>query len=95
VREATEEALATVRPATVRARFHESEGARPEDIALLLDALGTGGRVSHGIVLKAPDDPGVADAVGRARSRGIPSVTLVTDVSASDPGPLPGGRRRR
>ena len=35
-------------------------------------------------MLKAPDDPAVAAAVRRARQRGIPTVTLVTDVSGSD-----------
>ena len=34
-------------------------------------------------MLKAPDDPAVAAAVRRARERGIPTVTLVTDVSGS------------
>ncbi len=84
VTEATEEALASVRPATVRARFRMSEGASPDDLAQVVDGLGTGGRVSHGLVLKAPDDPVVAAAVRRAHERGIPTVTLVTDVSASD-----------
>lgn len=81
VREATQEALPGARPATVRARFHESEGAAPADLARLVDGVGTGGRVSHGVVLKAPDDVQVAAAVRRAHERGIPTVTLVTDVS--------------
>ncbi len=83
VTEATEEALASARPATVRARFRASEGASPDELARVLDGVGTGGRVSHGIVLKAPDDPAVAAAVRRARDRGIPTVTLVTDVGGS------------
>jgi len=83
VREATEEAVAGARPATVRARFHESEGADPAAIARTVDGLGTGGRVSHGLVLKAPDDERVAAAARRAGERGIPVVTLVTDVSGS------------
>ncbi len=80
---ATEEALASVRPATARARFRLSEGATPAELARVVDGLGGGGRVSHGLVLKAPDDPVVAAAVQRARQRGIPTVTLVTDVSGS------------
>lgn len=83
VREALEEALPTARPATVRARFHESDGAGPEDVARSVDAVGASGRVSHGIVLKAPDDERVAAAVHRALLRGIPTVTLVTDVGDS------------
>ena len=46
-------------------------------------ALGRRGRVCHGVVLKAPDDPAVASAVGRLAGRGIPVVTLVTDVRDS------------
>jgi LacI family transcriptional regulator len=81
---AVEEALPSVRPATVRARFTTSEGASPEALAAAVDAVGTAGRVSHGLVLKAPDHPAVAEAVRRARERGIPTVTLVTDVSGSE-----------
>ena len=83
VRSATEEALGSVRPATVRARFHESDGADPGTTAGLVDGLGAAGRVSHGLVLKAPDDERVAGAVRRAAARGIPAVTLVTDVAGS------------
>ena len=81
--EATEEALSSARPATVRARFRASEGASPEEVAAAVDRVGAGGRVSHGLVLKAPDDPEVAAAVRRAGERGIPTVTLVTDVGGS------------
>ena len=83
VTEATEDALASARPATVRARFHTSEGATPTELARVVDGLGTGGRVCHGLVLKAPDDPVVVAAVDRARARGIPTVTLVTDLPTS------------
>ena len=81
---ATEEALTSVRPATVRARFRTSEGASPGQLAAAVDEVGTAGRVSHGLVLKAPDDPAVAAAVRRAGGRGIPTVTLVTDVTDSE-----------
>lgn len=83
VREAAQEAMGTLPTATLRARFHESDGADPGEVARTLDAVGTAGRVSHGIVLKAPDDPRVAAAVRRAAGRGIPTVTLVTDVGDS------------
>lgn len=83
VHAATEDALSTIRPATVRARFHDGEGADPADLARTLDRVGSG-RVSHGVVLKAPDDPVVAAAVGRAAGRGVPTVTLVTDVAAPE-----------
>ncbi|MBM6402594.1 LacI family DNA-binding transcriptional regulator [Phycicoccus sonneratiae] len=83
VRDATEEALPSLRPATVRARFRMGGGESPAAVAALVDAVGTGGRVSHGLVLKAPDDPLVAAAVRRAADRGIPTVTLVTDLAGS------------
>ena len=78
---AVEDALPSARPATVRARFTTSDGASPDELAAVVDGVGTAGRVSSGLVLKAPDDPTVAAAVRRARQRGIPTVTLVTDVS--------------
>ena len=84
VREATADAVAGARPATVRARFHESEGADPAAIARTVDGLGAGGRACNGLVLKAPDDERVAAAARRAGERGIPVVTLVTDVSGSN-----------
>ncbi|CCH78925.1 putative DNA-binding protein [Nostocoides japonicum T1-X7] len=86
VREALERELPALRPATVRARFHLSESAGPQDVASLvahLDRIGTRGRSSQGVLLKAPDDPEVAGAIDRLASRGIPVVTLVTDVRES------------
>jgi LacI family transcriptional regulator len=80
VREALEGELAAARPATVRARFHLRESGTATDLAEVLDSLGRHGRSSQGVLLKAPDQPEVAAAVGRLRERGIPVVTLVTDV---------------
>ncbi|MEO7422908.1 MAG: LacI family DNA-binding transcriptional regulator [Ornithinibacter sp.] len=83
VRDAAEGALGSLRPASVRVRFHESDGADPAAVAAVVDAVGSSGRVSHGIVLKAPDAAVVGAAVRRAAGRGIPTVTLVTDVGDS------------
>ncbi|WP_404387053.1 LacI family DNA-binding transcriptional regulator [Humibacillus xanthopallidus] len=83
VRSALEEELPALRPATVRARFHLRENADVDAAVEVLDSLGRRGRVSHGVVLKAPDDPAVAAAIGRLTERGIPVVTLVTDVQGS------------
>ncbi len=83
VRAATADALPAAGPASVRARFHESEGDGPSRIAATIDAVGGGGRVSHGVVLKAPDDIEVAAAVRRAAARDVPTVTLATDVADS------------
>jgi LacI family transcriptional regulator, galactose operon repressor len=83
VREALEAELSGARPAAVRARFHLLELGTVEDVVSLLDGVGRGGRGSHGVLLKAPDEPAVAAAVDRLAARGIPVVTLVTDVRGS------------
>lgn len=83
VRSALEDELPALRPAAVRARFHLRENADVGAAVELLDGLGRRGRVCHGVVLKAPDDPAVAAAIGRLTQRGIPVVTLVTDVRDS------------
>jgi LacI family transcriptional regulator len=83
VRDALERELPGLRPATVRARFHLRERGDVSEIVELLDRLGTPGRGSQGVLLKAPDDPGVVAAVERLAQRGIPVVTLVTDLHAS------------
>lgn len=83
VRQALEAELPTARPAVVRARFHLRESADVEAAVADLDAIGTRGRTSHGVLLKAPDHPHVAAAARRLAQRGIPVVTLVTDVRGS------------
>ena len=83
VRSALEDELPALRPAAVRARFHLRENADVDAAVEVLDGLGRRGRVCHGVVLKAPDDPAVASAVARLAARGIPVVTLVTDVRDS------------
>lgn len=83
VQSALEDELPALRPATVRARFHLREHADVGAAVDALDGLGRRGRVCHGVVLKAPDDPAVAAAIGRLTERGIPVVTLVTDVRDS------------
>ncbi len=80
VREALEGELDGVRPAAVRARFDLRESGDVASLVARLDAVGRRGRTSHGVLLKAPDDPAVAAAVDRCAQRGIPVVTLVTDV---------------
>ena len=80
VREALEAELGSARPAAVRARFQLTETGTVTEVAARLDAVGGRGRTSHGVLLKAPDHPDVADAVRRLHARGIPVVTLVTDV---------------
>jgi len=80
VREALEAELPGLRPATVRARFHLRESGSVADLVDVLDRIGMRGRVSDGVLLKAPDDSAIAGAVDRLCARGIPVVTFVTDV---------------
>lgn len=82
VREAVEAELARLRSVGVRARFHLTETGTPDDLAERLDRLGRRTRCD-GLLLKAPDHPLIAEAVNRCAERGIPTVTLVTDVPES------------
>jgi LacI family transcriptional regulator len=83
VTQAVEAELPTARPAAMRARFHLRESADPAAAAAALDAVDTRGRMSHGVLLKAPDHPEVAAAARRLWERGVPVVTVVTDIRDS------------
>lgn len=82
VRAALESELPFLRPATIRSRFFFRESVEPAELAQRLDRIRQ--RTCHGVVLKAPDVPEVAEAVGRLETRGVPVVTLVTDLPQSD-----------
>lgn len=81
VRDAIEAELAFLRPALVRCRFHLKESAGVDVLVEQLEKIRRRG--SQGVVLKAPDEPEVADAIDRLEAAGIPVVTLVTDVPTS------------
>lgn len=78
-RAAIEAELPAFAPAALRARFHLWESGSTEQ---MVEALG---RIkgSHGVVLKAQDDPAVAEAVDRLVEGGVPVVTYTTDIPAS------------
>jgi LacI family transcriptional regulator len=78
-RAAVEAELPGLAPAMVRARFHLWESG---STAQMVDAL-TRLRGSHGVVLKAQDDPEVAEAIDHLVGTGVPVVTYATDVPAS------------
>jgi LacI family transcriptional regulator, galactose operon repressor len=81
VRTALEAELPLLQPAVVRSRFRlREEGPVAEVAATLVDIARRG---SHGVLLKAPDHPVVVDAVERLVERGIPVVTLATDLPLS------------
>jgi LacI family transcriptional regulator len=78
-RAAVEAELPAFAPAMLRARFHLWETG---STAQMVDALGRL-RGSHGVILKAQDEPEVAEAIDRLVESGIPVVTYATDVPAS------------
>lgn len=80
VRQALEAELPAARPAVVRIRSDLRESATIPEITARLDAVGGRGRSSQGVLVKARDHPEVAAAVDRLQGRGIPVVTLVTDI---------------
>ena len=78
-RAAVEAELPAFAPAMLRARFHLWESG---STAHMVDAL-TKLRGSHGVILKAQDEPEVAEAVDRLVDGGVPVVTYTTDIPAS------------
>jgi len=78
-RAAVEAELPSFAPAMLRARFHLWESGSTAATVDQLRRL----RGSHGVILKAPDEPEVADAVDALVGAGIPVVTYATDVPAS------------
>src|SRR6476620_7674653 len=78
VKSALELELPMLRPAVVRSRFDFREKARPGELVRTLDDIRHRG--SMGVILKAPDEPEISEAIGRRHDAGIPVVTLVTDI---------------
>jgi LacI family transcriptional regulator len=78
-RAAVEAELPAFAPAMLRARFHLWETGSTAQTVDVLTRL----RGSHGVILKAQDDPEVAEAIDRMVDGGIPVVTYATDVPAS------------
>ena len=78
-RAAIEAELPAFAPAMVRARFHLWEaGATAQTVDALSRIRG-----SHGVVLKAQDEPEVVEAVDHLVAGGVPVVTYTTDVPSS------------
>lgn len=78
-RAAVEAELPSFAPAMLRARFHLWESG---DTAATVDQLARL-RGSHGVILKAPDEPEVAEAIDHLVAAGTPVVTYTTDVPGS------------
>jgi LacI family transcriptional regulator len=78
-RAAVEAELPAFAPAMLRARFHLWESGSTAQMVAALSRL----RGSHGVVLKAQDEPEVAEAVDHLVGMGVPVVTYATDVPNS------------
>lgn len=78
-RAAVEAELPAFAPAMLRARFHLWESGSTDQMVETLARI----KGSHGVVLKAQDEPEVAEAVDRLVASGVPVVTYATDVPAS------------
>ncbi|WP_431231260.1 LacI family DNA-binding transcriptional regulator [Mycolicibacterium psychrotolerans] len=78
-RAAVEAELPAFAPAMLRARFHLWESGTTDQMVDTLARI----KGSHGIVLKAQDEPEVAEAVDRLVAAGVPVVTYTTDIPAS------------
>lgn len=81
VQSALESELPGLRPAVFRARFHLAEASDADRAAAALAAIRRRG--SSGVILKAPDDPRVVEAVDDLAASGIPVATFVTDLPFS------------
>jgi LacI family transcriptional regulator len=78
-RAAVENELPIFAPAVLRARFHLWEQGPPAQMVETLGRI----RASHGVILKAQDEPVVAEAIDMLTASGVPVVTYSTDVPNS------------
>lgn len=81
VQAAVERAMADLDPFRVSARFHLFEDIGPAELVRLIEARAADR--PGGIILKASDEPAIAEAVNRVTAGGVPVVTLVTDLPRS------------
>lgn len=81
LRRALEAELPLLRPAAFRARFHLRQQWGAAQTARQLEAIARRG--SHGVLLKAADDPRITTAVATLAAAGIPVVTVVTDLPSA------------
>ena len=81
IREAFESELPTLRPAVFRPRFTMQDTMTTAQVVDALEAMDRRG--THGVLLKARDVPEVTDAIAALRQRGIPVVTIFTDIPRS------------
>ena len=76
----------------MKCRCHFVEGFNPQALA---ESLLRHGRRADGIAFMALEHPAVREAVGDARERGIPVLTLISDLSHSRRAPTSGSTTAR
>ena len=81
VQKSLEAVVPTLQPSVFRMRYHLKEEWSTEELLAVLRKIELNG--SSGVLLKAPDVPELVAAVDRLVQRGIPVVTLVTDLPQS------------
>lgn len=82
IRLAAEAVLPQLGGAVLRPRFTFHERLTGDQTAAILDRIG--GRGTQGVCLKARDLPQIRQAVSRLAARGIPVVTLFTDLPGTE-----------
>jgi LacI family transcriptional regulator len=78
LRDSLESELPSLRPAVFRCRFHVAEVFETQKLIKLLKQIAVRG--SHGVILKAPDHPDIVAAIDLLAEKGIPVITVVTDI---------------
>ncbi|WP_087630110.1 LacI family DNA-binding transcriptional regulator [Caballeronia telluris] len=81
IRDALESELPGLHPAVFRPRFLMHDTMTTADVVDALKSIGRRG--SHGVLLKARDVPEVAGAVAQLQQRGVPVITIFTDIPLS------------
>jgi LacI family transcriptional regulator len=81
IREALESELPGLHPAVFRPRFLMQDTMSTEEVVDALKAIGRRG--SHGVLLKARDVPEIEAAIAGLHQRGIPVITIFTDIPHS------------
>jgi LacI family transcriptional regulator len=82
IRRATEDLLPTFNPAVIRPRFAFKERMSEEECAAILRRIAKRG--SQGVCIKARDLPTIRNGISELVKKGIPVVTIFTDISKSD-----------
>ena len=81
VQQSLEAVVPSLQPSVFRLRYHLNEAFTTDELLAVLRKIELNG--SAGVLLKAPDLPELVTAVNRLVQRGIPVVTLVTDLPQS------------